>query len=109
MILKMYNPFGLLHEQLLEALKAKGKRYFVRQAYNRGWEPGLKGSFLLRAYAAHERDLAHEHFQFLGQATGAFLYDTQDPEHEKKLHIAASQPAGSSSNQISHPCRQTKF
>jgi len=48
----MYNPFPLLNPGLLRDQVAKGKRYFVRQNFPRGYEGRLKAAFLLRAYEA---------------------------------------------------------
>lgn len=90
----MYNPFPLLTTGLLQDQLAKGKRYFVRQTYPRGMEPGLIAAFLLRAYFADEKDMADNHMSTLGTDGNAFLYDTETQDHLEKLEIASSQPFG---------------
>jgi hypothetical protein len=90
----MYNPFPILNEPLLSDRLARGKRYFVRQTYPRGWQPPLKAAFLLRAYDPSEREQATVHMEALRLDPNAFLYDATLPEHRAKLHIAAQQPPG---------------
>jgi len=80
----MYNPFILLSPELLAHKIAAGKRFFVRQTYLRGLQPGIKAAFLLRAYLATEEELALQHLQILAA----------DPAEAAKLGIAATQPAG---------------
>lgn len=106
----MYNPFPLLTPALLKDQVARGRRYFVRQSFPRGYEGRLKAAFLLRAYPAEEKDLAEAHLAALadpgsrmpdtafGQDVArvrdpnAFLYDAGLPEHLERLLIAAGQP-----------------
>ncbi|HYF30775.1 MAG TPA: hypothetical protein VD993_06625 [Chitinophagaceae bacterium] len=90
----MYNPFPLLTESILNNRVWRGKRYFVRQSFLRGFSPGLKASFLLRAYAATEREQALTHMAFIAHDAYAYLYDASNPAHFAKLQVAASQPAG---------------
>lgn len=90
----MYNPFILLSPELLAHKIAAGKRFFVRQTYLRGLQPGIKAAFLLRAYAATEEELALQHLQVLAADPHARLYDAADPAQAEKLDIAATQPAG---------------
>ena len=68
----MYNPFPLLNEKLLDDKIQAGKKYFVRQAYDRGFEPRLKSAFLFRAYDADERELAEQHLASLTNDGSAF-------------------------------------
>jgi len=90
----MYNPFPLLTRGLLADQLAKGKRFFVRQTFPRGMEPRLIAAFLVRAYAADEKDTAFKHLESLATDGNAFLYDTETPGHLEKLAIASTQPFG---------------
>jgi len=102
----MYNPFPLLTPGLLKDQVARGKRYFVRQSFLRGYEGRLKAAFLLRAYPAEEKELAEAHLAAItrdgapGQNAAlvrdpnAYLYDAAVPEHLERLYIAAGQPFG---------------
>jgi hypothetical protein len=90
----MYNPFPLLTPGLLKDQVAKGKCYFVRQSFRRGYEGRLKAAFLLRGYGAEEKELADQHLAALTHDPNAFLYDAQLPEHRERLDIAAGQPFG---------------
>jgi hypothetical protein len=96
----MYNPFPLLTPGLLKDQVAKGKCWFVRQTFPRGYERRLKAAFLLRGYLAEEKDMAEQHLAALTHPAGlsrdpnAFLYDAQVVEHLERLKIAASQPFG---------------
>jgi hypothetical protein len=98
----MYNPFPLLTPGLLKDQMARGKCYFVRQTFLRGYEGRLKAAFLVRGYGADEKELAERHFAAIGGANvlgivrdpNAFLYDVQVPAHVERLEIAAGQPFG---------------
>jgi hypothetical protein len=90
----MYNPLPLLTRGLLDDQIARGKRWFVRQAFPRGMEPRLIAAFLLRAYDPEERTTADQHMAAIAGDGNAFLYDTALPAHLQKLQIAASQPFG---------------
>jgi len=96
----MYNPFPLLTAALLKDQVAKGRRYFVRQSFPRGYEGRLKAAFLMRAYPAEEKELAEAHLAALtgpaslGRDPNAYLYDAMLPEHLERLLIAAGQPFG---------------
>ena len=90
----MYNPFPLFSEGLLRDQVAKGKRYFVRQTFARGWDARLRAAFLLRAYPEAEKELADRHIATLPRDIHVFLYDALLPEHLEKLQIAARQPFG---------------
>jgi hypothetical protein len=89
-----YNPFPLLNAALLQDRIKAGKRYFVRQTYSRAMEPGIRASFLFRAYDATEKSVADEHLQLLHEDPHAFLYDVTIKEQLEKLNIAAQQPPG---------------
>jgi hypothetical protein len=108
----MYNPFPLLTPGLLKDQVARGKRYFVRQSFPRGYDGRLKAAFLLRGYPAEEKEMAEAHLAALTRDAGiardagvardtgiardpnAFLYDAGVPEHLERLCIAAGQPFG---------------
>jgi hypothetical protein len=108
----MYNPFPLLTPGLLREQVAKGKRYFVRQNFPRGYEARLKAAFLLRAYEAEDRPNADQHLAALGHRSPgeggpghrsldegrpdpyAFLYDVTIQDHLVRLKTAATQPFG---------------
>ncbi|HEY6900781.1 MAG TPA: hypothetical protein VI233_09070 [Puia sp.] len=90
----MYNPFPLLTTGLLEDELTKGKRYFVRQTFARGWDAKHKAAFLLRSYPEEEKEMAELHLKTLEKDGNAFLYDATLPEHREKLRIAAKQPIG---------------
>jgi hypothetical protein len=98
---------GLLRDQM-----ARGKCYFVRQTFPRGYEGRLKAAFLFRGYLMEERELAERHFAAIaggpndlaiaggpndlriGRDPNAFLYDVSVPAHVERLEIAAGQPFG---------------
>jgi hypothetical protein len=98
----MYNPFPLLTPGLLRDQVAKGKRYFVRQNFPRGYEGRLKAAFLLRAYEEIDKPTAEQHLAALTRhpAEGrspdpyAFLYDVAIQDHLVRLKTAATQPFG---------------
>lgn len=90
----MYNPFPLLTPGLLRDQLARGKGYFVRQTFLRGYEGRLKAAFLFRGYLLEEKELAERHFAAIGPDPNAFLYDVSVPAHVERLEIAAGQPFG---------------
>jgi hypothetical protein len=90
----MYNPFPLLTPGLLRDEVAKGKRWFVRQNFPRGYEGRLKAAFLLRAYEAIDRPTAEQHLAALHGDPYAFLYDVTVQDHLVRLKTAATQPFG---------------
>jgi hypothetical protein len=92
----MYNPFPLFTPTLLLAQisEAKGKRFFVRQTFQRGKQPELKAAFLFRGYTEEEKELAQEHVENLSRDPHAFLYDAKNEAHLEKLKTAARQPSG---------------
>jgi hypothetical protein len=97
----MYNPFPLLTPGLLRDEVAKGKRYFVRQNFPRGYDSRLNAAFLLRAYDAIDQSTAEQHLAVLQSPGGggprdpyAFLYDVTIQDHLVRLKTAATQPFG---------------
>jgi len=105
-----HNPLTLFTSQLLAVHLQSGNRYFVRQSYERGLSSsqpptktnpsnnpptnpiGLKAAFLISEYTELSR--ANIHLAALETDTQAYLYDAEDPEHLRRLNIAAGQPAG---------------
>jgi hypothetical protein len=90
----MYNPFPLLTPGLLRNEVAKGKRWFVRQNFPRGYEGRLKAAFLLRAYEEIDKTTAEQHLAALQKDPYAFLYDVNTQDHLVRLKTAATQPFG---------------
>lgn len=87
----MFNPFYPLTDQLLDAFIAKGKKYFVRQTFNRGRNPfdeQVKGYFLFTHY--DNFTTAQDHYGAIGHDPNRFLYEWGNPEHQQKLRLAAS-------------------
>jgi hypothetical protein len=120
----MYNPFPLLTPGLLRDQVAKGKRWFVRQNFPRGYDSRLKAAFLLRAYEDIDKPTAEQHLAALTNGNPAsprdpaaflhsdpparspnpaaprfpdpyaFLYDVAIQDHLVRLKTAATQPFG---------------
>jgi hypothetical protein len=98
----MHNPLTLFTSQLLAVHLQSGNRYFVRQTYERGLTnpsnnpptntTSPKAAFLISEYADLSR--AKIHLAALEHDPQAYLYDAEDPEHLRRLNIAAGQPAG---------------
>lgn len=87
----MFNPFFPFTNQLLDAFVAKGKKFFVRQTFERGMNPfdkEVKGSFLFSHY--DNLTTAQDHFGAISHDSRRFLYDWNNPEHQQKLKVAAS-------------------
>jgi len=87
----MFNPFYPLTTQLLDAFVAKGKKYFVRQTFNRAKNPfddEIKGYFLFSHYDSFTT--AQDHYGAISHDPNRFLYDWNNPEHQQKLRVAAS-------------------
>jgi hypothetical protein len=106
----MHNPLTLFTSQLLMVHLQSGNRYFVRQSYERGLtntqlptntnpsnNPPTntttpKAAFLISEYTELAR--AKIHLAALEHDPQAYLYDAEDPEHLRRLNIAAGQPEG---------------
>ncbi len=91
----MINPFAPLSKALLDAIVSRGKKYFVRQSFPRGhdhFDEGINGYFIFTHYS----DIAHaqHHMMAIGHDSYKYLYEWDNPEHQQKLYVAASQPAG---------------
>ncbi len=87
----MYNPFFPFTIQLLEAFVAKGKKYFVRQTFDRAFDhfdEHIKGYYFFTHYDNIFK--AKEHFEAIAHDPNRFLYDWDNPEHEERLRKAAS-------------------
>lgn len=86
----MFNPFYPLTGELLEAFVARGKKYFVRQTFNRGRKPfdhEVKGSFLFSHY--DNFTTAQDHFGAISHDPNRSFYDWSNPQHQQKLKVAA--------------------
>lgn len=91
----MFNPLYLFNKDLLQKLIEKKNRFFIRQAYIRGFDPfDLKQnfSFLISHYNDHNG--AENHYRAIEKDRSRFLYDIENPEHLERLRVAASQPTG---------------
>src|SRR5438045_2242182 len=88
----MFNPAYPFTKELLDSMLAKEVPFFVRSTYNRGFENGLKGSYLISHY--HKKSDAEQHYNSIQHDKSRFLYDATVTEHVEKLKIAASQPEG---------------
>lgn len=91
----MFNPFHPFTIALLEAYVNAGKRYFVRQRFDRAKTPhdeGIKGCFLISHYELFTT--AQDHLGAIAYDPFRFLYDWEDISHREKLRLAASLPEG---------------
>jgi hypothetical protein len=91
----MFNPFALFSNALLLAFVRSGKKYFVRQTFTRAnddFENDVKGCFIITHYA--EAGHAEHHVGAISHDPNRFLYQWDNPEHQKKLIVASHQPAG---------------
>lgn len=86
-----FNPMALLTTEVLEGLAQAGHRYFVRQSFARGAEPGIR-SLIYTHYKDYFR--AKEHLDVLAQDASRRLYNWEDSTDREKLRIAAGQPQG---------------
>src|SRR2546423_11648662 len=91
----MFNPFYPFTTQLLTAFVLRNKKYFVRQTFIRAkdhFEDGVKGYFLFSHY--DNLTTAQDHYGAISYDPNRFLYNWNEPEHQQKLKLAASQPDG---------------
>ena len=87
----MFNPFYPFTDQLLTAFVKQGKKYFVRQTFNRGklhTDENVK-AYLLFSHYDH-LNTAMDHFGAISYDPRRFLYSWDDPVHREKLKYAAS-------------------
>lgn len=86
----MYNPFVALTERRLKGYRSQGNQYFVRQFYSRGigGEENFKTAFLFTPYQDLQK--AEAHFNEVSSDLNRFLYNATDPEHLRRLEIAAA-------------------
>ncbi|HEU4608932.1 MAG TPA: hypothetical protein VFS31_12540 [Chitinophagaceae bacterium] len=91
----MFNPFPLLHRNMLKQLLEQGHTYFVRQHYPRGAVTAqqIERAFLIKGYMEQEKDLALLHIAQLKQDAYAKIYNAGLSADLEKLSIAAEQPA----------------
>ena len=91
----MFNPFYPFTPELLDAFAENGKRYFVRQSFERGRnlvDENIKEYFLVTHYES--LTTAMDHYGAIAYDKRRFLYDWENIEHRKKLKVAASAPEG---------------
>jgi hypothetical protein len=91
----MFNPFHPFTIDLLEAYVGAGKRYFVRQRFNRAIntnDHGVKGYFLISPYEL--LTTAQDHLGAIAYDPLCFLYYWEDIAHQERLRLAASMPEG---------------
>ena len=90
----MFNPLCLYSSELLAAFVSSGQKYFVRQAFSRGSDANDKTilAFLISHY--NDYGQAYEHFEAIASDSNRFLYRWSEPDHRKRLELAASQPSG---------------
>ena len=91
----MFNPLATLTEEVLNAFIESGKRYFVRQTFNRAkdhFDEGIRGYYLFCHYDDYFQ--AKEHYDAIVNDANRHLYDWENEEDQKKLKIAASKPPG---------------
>ncbi|MEP7263496.1 MAG: hypothetical protein ABI772_03315 [Bacteroidota bacterium] len=89
----MFNPFVPFTKQLLDAMLAKNKKYFVRQTCQRGMplqDASVKGAFIFTHYDSEKEAIVH--YDGLKKDTYRFLYDATIPEHLERLNIAGNNP-----------------
>ncbi len=91
----MFNPLCLFSEELLHALVGAGKKYFVRQTYERGIifsENNTYRAFLITHYEKEAEAL--QHFIAIEKDAYRYLYDWENQMHRERLVKAVSQPDG---------------
>lgn len=91
----MLNPFALLTVPLLQAFVNSGKKYFIRQSFNRArdhFDEGMKGYFIISHYG--EKGHAEHHLGAISEDRYRFMYDWENMDHRRKLLTAAAQPQG---------------
>lgn len=91
----MFNPFALLSAPLLQAFVNTGKKFFVRQRFNRAsdhFHDQVQGYFIITHYA--EKGHAEHHYGAISQDPYKCFYEWENDEHRNKLIVAASQPEG---------------
>lgn len=89
----MHNPLALLSPQLVTSLQQHGFTVFVRQSYPRGKvHAEIREAFLITHY--EDLSAAAEHMQHIATDPRKCLYQTNVPEEQEKLMIAAAQPEG---------------
>jgi hypothetical protein len=91
----MFNPLAIWTEKALEGFVGEGKRYFVRQSFERArksFGDEDKSYFLFCHYQVYSQ--AREHFDALFDDPFRFLYDWEIEDHRQRLLLAANQPPG---------------
>lgn len=88
----MFNPFFPFNQQLLNAFIKVGKKYFVRQSFNRAKDDDVKGCFIIMHYS-NQAEAAYHFGKMINDPHRRF-YDWDNSEHQKRLLLAASGPSG---------------
>ena len=89
----MFNPPAPWTEKALNGFLREGKRYFVRQRFERAKSPFDESAavcFLFSHYESYRQ--AREHFDALQDDPYRFLYDSEVVEHLERLQKAATHP-----------------
>lgn len=89
----MFNPLYPFTKPVLEKTIQRGCIYFVRNDYPNAidhFQTGIKAHLLFTHY--DDLGKAQAHYNSIPQDKYRFLYDWNNPEHQEKLIIAASQP-----------------
>lgn len=91
----MFNPFAPFSKPLLDAFIKAGKTCFVRQSFVRGkdyFDDNIKHCFIFSHYA--QAGHAQHHYGAISHDGYRCMYNWNDPEHQRKLTVAAGNPAG---------------
>ena len=91
----MFNPFVPLSRPLLEAFVKAGKMFFVRQTYTQAkciLDKGFKGYFIITHYS--DIAFANYHMSAITHDPNRYLYNWDNLDDRKRLHIASGNPEG---------------
>lgn len=87
----MFNPFYPLTPDLLHAFVTNGKKFFIRQSFERarnGMDENIKGYFLFSHY--DNLTTALDHYGAISYDGSRFLYHWDNEFHRERLLLAAS-------------------
>ena len=91
----MFNPLYPFTTATLEATIKRGCTFFVRNTFPNAFDhfaENIKGYFLITHY--DDISKAQAHYNSIEGDPYRYLYDWFNPEHQEKLKLAATQPAG---------------
>ena len=91
----MFNPFYPFTHHLLDAFVASGRKYFVRQRFERGrnmLDENISEYFLITHYES--LTTAMDHYGAIAYDPRRYLYHWENLEHRKRLETAAAGPEG---------------